>query len=235
MKYVTSVYLWTAGFIYFVFVLVFVLIISYIFPERKYNPWLKGMLRFLFKLMLCPVEVKGAEQIHPEQTYLYMANHVSLFDIPLLAGFTPGFVRGVEAHDQHKWPLYGSVVRRLGNVPIERDNAHTSISSIHKVAELVKNGKSMVILPEGHRTLDGKMRQFKKLPFYLAKKAEHEIVPIGLSGLFHLKKKGSWHIHPTKLLIKFGNTITVDTIQSLSITELRDLVRNEIQGLIEQP
>ncbi len=235
MKYLYSVYLSMLGFLYFVFFLIFALIVSYFIPASKYNPWLQKILRFFFKIMRIPVKVEGAENIVPEKTYLYMANHVSLFDIPLIGGFVPGFVRGIEAKRQHRWPLYGWVMGRLGNIPIERDNIHRSISSIRKSEKTLKQGISMIILPEGHRTLDGKLRSFKKLPFFLAKQVESEIVPIGLSGLFHLKAKDSWHIRPTPLIIKFGKIIPVDTIRALAVADLRDLVREEIQKLIEMP
>jgi len=192
-------------------------------------------LRLFFRVLHISVEVEGVEYIIPHKTYLYMANHVSLFDIPLLGGFIPGFVRGVEALRQHRWPFYGWVMGRLGNIPIERKNIHGSITSIRKTINIIKSGKSIIILPEGHRTLDGKLRQFKKLPFFLAKQAGTDIVPIGMSGLFHLKSKGSWLIRPNHLKIKFGKIIPIETIQELPTTKLQNLVQTEIQNLIERP
>jgi 1-acyl-sn-glycerol-3-phosphate acyltransferase len=124
---------------------------------------------------------------------------------------------------------------RLGNIPIDRGKIHQSIKTIRQTIKIMKTGISIIVLPEGHRTLDGKLRSFKKLPFYLAKQVESDIVPIGLSGLFYLKRKGSWIIRPTTLKIKFGTAVSLDEIQSLSIVDLRDKVRERIQGLIERP
>jgi 1-acyl-sn-glycerol-3-phosphate acyltransferase len=104
-----------------------------------------------------------------------------------------------------------------------------------KTEKILKEGKSIVILPEGHRTLDGNLGSFKKLPFHLAKQAGIQIIPIGLSGLFQLKHKGSWLILPKPVKIKFGQPIPPDKIQSLSTEELRDFTREKIQNLIEQP
>ncbi len=235
MKYLVSAYLWTAGILYFVIFLLFALLVSLFFPAQKYDPWLKAMLRYFFKILRVRVEVEGIEQLKSENIYLFMANHVSLFDIPLLGGYVPGFVRGVEARRQHQWFLYGWVMGRLGNIPIERENIHGSIRTIRQTIKIMENGLSMIILPEGHRTLDGNLRPFNKLPFFLAKQVECEIAPIGLSGLFYLKRKGSWIIHPTTLKIKFGTTLAVDEVQSLSVIELRDVVRDKIQDLIERP
>ncbi len=232
MRYILSIYLWIVLFTYSVFFLVFAIIVSYLFPVKKYTPWLQILLRFIFKIMFIKVEVEGLENISTNKTYLYMANHVSLFDIPLLGGYIPGYARGVEADRQHAWPLYGWAMRRLGNIPIDRKNIFSSLSSISKTASVITEGKSMIILPEGHRTMDGNLRQFKNFPFLLAKKVDVEILPIGLSGLYSLKNKNSWLINPNPVKIKFGKPISVETIQELPTKELRDKVREEIKGLI---
>jgi len=232
MRYILSIYLWIVLFAYSIFFLVFTIIVSYIFPLKKYTPWLQNILQFVFKILFIKVEVEGLENISPDKTYLYMANHVSLFDVPLLGGFVPGYARGVEADRQHAWPLYGWAMRRLGNIPIDRKNVFSSLSSISKTASVITEGKSMIILPEGHRTMDGKLRQFKNFPFLLAKKVDVEILPIGLSGLYTLKNKNSWLINPNPVKIKFGKPIGVDTIQELPTKELRENVRDVIKGLI---
>ena len=233
MKYILSVYLWIILFIYSLFFLVFAIVVSYVFPSTTYTPWLQKLLRFMFTLMFIKVEVEGAENITPNKTYLYMANHVSLFDVPLIGGFIPGCVRGVEADRQHAWPIYGWAMRRMGNIPIDRKNIFSSLGSIGKTAGVLKEGKSMIILPEGHRTMDGELRQFKGFPFLLAQKVEVEILPIGLSGLYTLKNKNSWLITPNKIKIKFGKPISLETIKSLSTKELRDITREKIKNLID--
>ncbi len=233
MKYILSLYLWIVLFVYSLFFLIFAIIVSYIFPSERYNIWLQKLLRFMFTIMFIKVDVEGLENITPNKTYLYMANHVSLFDVPLIGGFIPGCVRGVEADRQHSWPIYGWAMRRMGNIPIDRKNIFSSLSSISKTAGVIKEGKSMIILPEGHRTMDGELRQFKGFPFLLAQKVEVEIIPIGLSGLYTLKNKNSWLITPNNLKIKFGKPIGVEIIKELPTKELRDKTREEIKSLIE--
>lgn len=232
MKQILSLYLWIVLFTYSVFFLVFAIIVSYIFPVKKYTPWLQNILKFVFKILFIKVEVEGLENISTNKTYLYMANHVSLFDIPLLGGFIPGYARGVEADRQHAWLLYGWAMRRLGNIPIDRNNIFSSLSSISQTAGVITEGKSMIILPEGHRTMDGELRPFKSFPFLLAKKVNVEILPIGLSGLYTLKNKNSWLINPNPVKIKFGKPIGTDTIQELPTKELRENVREVIKDLI---
>ena len=235
MKYITSIYYWCVGGLYFGFTLILIIVFSLILPPAVYDPWTKKLLRFFFKVIHTKVEVEGTENINKDNTYLFMANHVSSLDIPLLGGFIPNFFRGVEAGNHFKWPLYGWALKRYGNIAIERQNFRHSLKSIRKAENFLHNGKSIVILPEAHRTPDGKLRNFKKLPFLLAKQSGVDLVPIGLSGLFHLKRKGSWLIHPTTLKIKFGKPIPVEKINNLSTSELRDLTREKIQELIERP
>ena len=235
MRYVISYLLLTISVIYFILFLFIALIVSYVASPQKYNPWLKGLLRYLFKILRIPVIVENADKINPDKTYLYMANHVSLFDIPLLGGYVPGFTRGIEAARQHRWPLYGWVMSRMGNIPIERNSIHSSVRSIRQTIKNKQTGKSIIILPEGHRTLTGEMKPFKKLPFFLAKQLEVEIIPIGLSGLFHLLAKDSWKLNRGEIKIKFGEPISPKTIKELSTIELRDLVREKIENLIEKP
>jgi len=235
MRFILSIYIWIVASIYFISFLLFALVVSYTFKPDKYDPWLKIILRYFFKVLRIPVIVEGSEQIDPQKSYLFMSNHVSMFDIPLLGGFAPGLVRGLEAQRQHRWPLYGQVMGRLGSIPIERESIHGSIKSMQKTEMAINEGVSIIILPEGHRTLDGNLKPFNKLPFYLAKKVDKELVPIGLSGLFTLKRKGSWLIQPTTIKLKIGEIIPREKIDRFSSTELRDHVKKKIQDLIEYP
>ncbi len=186
------------------------------------------------KMLLIPVEIEGEENVIPGKTYIFMANHQSLFDVPVLEGYIPQFFRGVEAENHFQWPVYGWAVRRFGNIPIKRESIHESIRSMKKAEKWIKSGNSLTILPEGHRTLDGNLKPFMKLPFHMAKHADVEIIPIGLSGLFELKSKHSWHIQPTSIKVRFGSPVQIETVRELSTIALRDHIRNRIKKLIEQ-
>lgn len=233
MKHLISAYAWVVGGLYFILLCLITICLTFFLKPRTFDLWLKKSLRFLFKILFIKVQSEGSEKIESNTNYLFMSNHSSLFDIPLLEAYIPTFVRGVEALRQFKWPVYGWAVRRLGNIPIDRKNIHASIKSMKRTEKILKKGKSIIILPEGHRTLDGNLGSFKKLPFHLAKQAGVPIIPIGLSGLFRLKHKGSWLIQPRPVKIKFGQPIPPDKIQSLSNEELRDFIRGKIQDLIE--
>ncbi len=233
MKYLVSAYAWIFGSLYFFLLCLITICLTFFLQPSTFDPLLKKSLQILFKILFIKVHTEGSQYVQANRNYLFMANHQSLFDIPLLAAYIPTFVRGVEALRQFKWPVYGWAIRRLGNVPIDRKNIHTSITSMKKTEKILRKGHSVVILPEGHRTLDGNLRPFKKLPFHLGKQAGVPIIPIGLSGLFQLKHKGSWLIKPGPIKITFGQPIEQDEIQALSTEKLREFVREKIQALLE--
>jgi 1-acyl-sn-glycerol-3-phosphate acyltransferase len=233
MKNLISAYSWFVGGLYFVLFLFVCIVLSFFIPQKALDPFIKKSLKLLFKILFIKVHSEGEENIEKNKTYLFMSNHESLFDIPLLEAYIPTFVRGVEALRQFKWPVYGWAIRRVGNIPIDRKNIHASIKSLKITEKTLKKGKSIIILPEGTRTLDGKLGSFKKLPFHLAKQAGVPVIPIGLSGLFELKHKGSWLIRPRPIKITFGQLIPPEKIDSLSTEELRDYIREKIQDLID--
>lgn len=235
MKPVRSIFVWLIGLVYFGLFCIFIIFLSYFFNVRKLDKLIRFMLKVLFKIMFIKVESEGDEKLDSHKTYLFMANHVSLFDVPLLKAYIPVYVIGVEAHHQFEWPLYGHLIKRLKAIPIERDDIHASIRSIKKTLKTIRQNKSVVIMPEGHRTLNGQMQPLKKLPFHLAKKAEVDLVPIGLSGLFSLKPKKTWQINPGRIKIKFGEIITKEHLSAMTAEEIRDEVYIRIQALIEFP
>lgn len=228
-----SLYAWLTGGLYVLLICLTVLLLSLFLNPRTFDPLLKAMCRSLFYILFIRVRREGTEHIQPNRNYLFMANHVNIFDIPLLEGFTPTYVRAIEALRQFKWPVYGWVIRRLGNIPIDRKNIHSSIRSMKRAEEFVHTGKSLFVLPEGHRTPDGKLQPFKRLPFYLAKQAGIPIIPVGLSGLCRIKQVGSYMIRPAPITIRFGEPLDTQTVESTSADELSDLVRERIQDLIK--
>lgn len=232
MKCLVSICAWFFGGLYFLLFSFFAIFLSLFIKPERFDPLLKLCMKILFKIVFVKVRVEGKEHVLPGRTYLFMSNHASMFDIPLFEAYIPVFVRGVEASRQFKWPVYGWLIRRMGNIPIDRKNIHASIRSIKKTWGVLQKGKSILILPEGTRTPDGKIGLFKKLPFLLAKQAGVPVIPIGISGLFELKNKNSWLIRPGPVSIRFGKAVSTAEIEALSLEELQHLVRERIFSLV---
>jgi len=230
-----SAYMWTVGLAVFGWFCLNVIVASLFLPSGAYDPLIKRILRRLFLFLFIPVRVEGARALDPQRPYLYMCNHVSLFDMPLLGGWVPGVVRAVEAERQFRWPLYGLALRRLGSIPIRREDVFASMRSLGAAVRRLAQHRSVIIMPEGTRTLDGRLRPFKRMPFLLAKQAGVDVVPVGMSGLFSLKSKRSWHIRPGPLKLRFGEVIPAETVERLTLEELRDLTRERILALVEWP
>jgi 1-acyl-sn-glycerol-3-phosphate acyltransferase len=232
---ISSLYRWIVGALYTVMLCVVVVVLSLVLPARSYDPVFKALMRGLFKVLFIRVEVRGAQRVRAGTPSLFMANHVSIFDPPLLGGFLPGMVRGIEWAPHFRVPLYGMLIRRVGNIPIDRDSTFASLGSMRQAQGRLAEGESLVILPEAHRTTDGSLRHFKRLPFLLARQAGVDLVPVGLSGLFGLHRKGSWRIRHSRLTLSIGEVIPADQVASLSVDELWRITRQRIESLIERP
>ena len=232
---ISSLFIWIFGLAIAVPALLMIILMAVTLPVRIYNRPGRALLRLIVRVFGGRVTTEGVEKLDPHKTYLFMPNHVSLFDIPLVGGYIPNYARGVEAAEHFNWPLIGWFVRSIGNIPIERSSIHSSWSSLEKAASQIGGGKSIIIMPEGTRTLTGRLGDFKKLPFRLAQIAGVDIVPIGLSGLFRFKPRSGWIVKPGPLKMKVGDPIPYEEFKGLELNELSDLVHGRIESLIEYP
>lgn len=180
------------------------------------------------------VKVIGREKIDPAKTYIFMSNHVNIFDVFLLNGYIPNFARGVELDSHFNWPIWGPVITRFGNIPISQRHFQSSLNSLGRAEEAIRNGTSIIILPEGHRTKDGNLLPFMRGPFLMAKKAKADIVTTAMIGAFKIKRVKRWLVKPGTVKFVFGDIIAYEYFKDLSTHELKDLVKDKIQNLISE-
>jgi 1-acyl-sn-glycerol-3-phosphate acyltransferase len=233
MKIIYSILVWSLGGVLFALILLIGISISYLLPPSKLNRAVQWMFRFWLHVFFIRVKVEGLENIVKERVYIFMANHTSIFDLPVLLAYIPQYSRGIEAHHQFRWPLWGWAIKRYGNIPIQRESAQSSLQTFRYAVSVLKGGTSVTILPEGHMTPDGSIKSFKSLPFLLAKESGAAIAPIGLSGLFKVKRKGSWLIQPARVRIKFGEVITSSQIEAMDPKSVSNLTRERILTLVQ--
>jgi len=232
MQVIVSILSWTFGAISAV-LLYPVLVLSTPFINQSKWVWFVGfLLRGVMKGFLLRIKVTGRERVDTAKAHVFMANHASFFDLFILAGYIPGDKRGVEAEHHFKWPFWGFVIRRGGQVPIDRENPRSAMRSIQKAADYLKRGISVLILPEGTRTTTGEMLPFKKLPFKLAKMGGAGIAPIGISGTFGIKRKTSWIMRPGRVDVRFGDPIPAEVVAEMDMEELMALTRERIASLL---
>lgn len=226
-----STMLWVAGTAFFVFT--FVILSAGLFilsRERVFS-----LARFLFsiqtRIMGIRLKVTGLSHLARNRTYLIMGNHQSLFDLFVIPSAIPLTYVAVEAAYHFSIPLWGSLVTRWGCIPIHRNNLEKAKESLKIARQRLHDGVSIIILPEGHRTLTGRMGEFKKGPFHLARQAGADILPFAIKGLFDYHPKGTFQLNPKAVQVSIGSAIPCSVCAGMTPEQLRDHVRDIIVDL----
>ncbi|HXE08076.1 MAG TPA: lysophospholipid acyltransferase family protein [Acidobacteriaceae bacterium] len=150
------------------------------------------------------VEVTGRERIPADESCIFLANHVSNLDPPVLFPELPGMAVAMLKKELMRIPLLGTGMRMAGFVPVERGHRRESAqASVAKAAEALQRGRHMLIFAEGTRSADGRLQPFKRGPFYLAMESGAPIVPIIISGTEKMMRKGSFAISPGVAHVEF--------------------------------
>lgn len=179
------------------------------------------------------IKVEGEIPDPKNGPHLYLFNHQSLLDQFLIAGTVKEYITAVGADYQFSWPIWGRVIKRLGVIPIVREDLKKAIHSLSLAEDEIRKGTSFLLSPEGTRTRTGKMGEFKKGPFHLSLNTGITIIPIGLMGAYDSKKKNDWRIYPGLITVKIGKLVRMSDYQKMSVEELRDDIRNKIAELCE--
>jgi 1-acyl-sn-glycerol-3-phosphate acyltransferase len=138
--------------------------------------------------------VEGIENLNPRKTAIYCANHQSAMDIPILFVNLPVQFRFVAKRSLFRMPFMGWHLKRSGHIPVDRERPREAIRSLDAAAEKIRAGSSVMLFPEGHRSRNGKMGQFKSGSFYLAIQAGVPVVPITLNGTRAVLKPDTYHV-----------------------------------------
>jgi len=175
------------------------------------------------------VKVEGLHNINPSEPYVFAANHQSQFDIFTLLGYLPIQFRWLAKRELFRIPLLGAGMKGAGYIPIDRSNRKEAFKSIDLAAAKVREGTSIVIFPEGTRSLDGKLQSFKKGGFHLAIKSGRPIVPVSISGAFSILPKKGFKIRPRTVQVYVGEPIPTANVTARDRSWLISEVRRRIQ------
>ena len=185
------------------------------------------------RLVGVKVEVVGSEKLDWRRTYIFMCNHVSNLDPPIVIPVMPRRTSVLVKKELFKVPILGWGMRLARLVPVDRQNRETAIASLRYAAEVLRSGLSMTIWPEGTRSPDGRLQPFKKGPFHLAMDSGVPVVPITLVGTHGIWPKGEFAVRPGTATVIFHDPI--DPKAYASQDELLDAVRERIRsGLPEK-
>ncbi|HEY2496892.1 MAG TPA: lysophospholipid acyltransferase family protein [Candidatus Angelobacter sp.] len=176
------------------------------------------------------VKLVGVEKIDPAGTYIFMSNHVSNLDPPILVPLIPGRTSVLAKKEIWRIPILGKALDLAEIVPVERSNRDSAISSIRRAGEVMKHHINMTIFPEGTRSPDGRLMPFKKGPFHLAAETGFSIVPITILGTYEMMPKGSSIIKSGTATLVFHRPI--DPKQYKSREEMVQAVRDAINSAL---
>src|ERR1700687_3897831 len=170
-------------------------------PNPIYWAGIKGVM-FFVKAVGVKVRVKGMDRI-PPGVCLFVANHTSSADAPAVVGAIPRRIALLLKESLFKWPIVGQAFLAAQFIPVNRSARESAISSVEKATEALKAGQSFLIYPEGTRSQDGRLQEFKKGAVVMAIKAGVPIVPMACSGAHRVMEKGSLVIHPGEIIVEF--------------------------------
>ncbi|WP_244834043.1 lysophospholipid acyltransferase family protein [Clostridium sp. BJN0001] len=183
---------------------------------------------FVIRITGAEVTVKGLENIPKNQTILFVANHQSDFDIPLLISSIDVLKGFIAKKEMETWPIISTWMKLLNCVFMDRSNLRQSAHSIMQGVTNLKNGYSMVIFPEGTRSKGGPVGDFKGGSFKLATKSKCPIVPITINGSSNLFEGNNNKIHSAKVNLIIHAPIYVTNLSKEEEENLKITVRNTI-------
>jgi len=200
-----------------------VLITGDIRPLYKIGMW---SARTGVRLAGIRVRIVGLEQLDARRTYVFMSNHVSNIDPPMLLPRIPGRTSVMAKQELFNVPILGKAMRMASLVPVNRGDRDAGISAVRNATQVVKQRIHMTIFVEGHRSFDGKLLPFKKGPFYLAEECHVPVVPVTISGSHFIMPKGRFAMK--------GGTVTLIFHQPIEPAEFgtRETLMENVRSVI---
>src|SRR5262249_40431709 len=208
-------------------------------------PWtlISGDVRFLYwagmglaysgaRIAGAQVKIVGLDKIDPAGTYIFMSNHVSNLDPPLLCPLIPGRTSVLAKQVIWRIPILAQALNLAEIVPVERENREAAIQSIRRAGEVMCHHINMTLFPEGTRSRDGRLLPFKKGPFHLAMETGFPVVPVTILGTYEMMPKGSMFCRPGTATLVFHPP--VDPKQFSSREDLTQAVHDAINGALPQ-
>ncbi len=188
--------------------------------------------RILCRLAGVRVRVEGLAHLAPGQTYIFAGNHASQYDIFSFQGYFPYDFRWIAKRELFRIPVFGTAMHRIGYIPIDRSHGRKALKSLDEAAQQIAAGSSVLIFPEGTRSADGHLQEFKAGAVLLAIKARVPIVPIAFCGSYQILPKGRFLPMGGEIVIRIGAPIATDEYKATDKQVLADNLREAVQQLL---
>lgn len=189
-----------------------VLLFSFVDPHAERSArFIRLWARSVLWICGITIRVRGRERLDPTRAYLFMANHQSNCDIPILmAAFATLQVRWVSKQEVRKVPVIGLCLVRTRQILVDRESPTQAIAVIRQVRSLLAAGISVIFFPEGTRTRDGRLQAFKPGGFAVAVEAGVPVVPIAVKGSRAIWPPGGLDLRPGTVDVEFSEPIVID-------------------------
>ncbi len=222
-----SILIWLIALPIFLVACVVIWLGSYVLRGGALERLIKASCRTVLFIAGVRVRVSGRENIVPGRQYVAMMNHVNILDPLVFQVAFPSAIRGAEEESHFRWPVYGGTIRRIGMFPIDRKNPLRAVESLRRAAVWLRERPafSFGILPEGTRTLDGKLGRFKKGGFFMAIETGLDILPVVERGAFAIIRKGSLLVRPGRVEIAIEPAVATAGLSKENVDELVERVR----------
>ena len=204
-------------------------------------PWtlLTGDIRLLYRVGMgaawtgvrlagVRVETEGLDRVDTRRNYIFMSNHVSNIDPPLLLPLIPSRTSVMAKKELFAFPIFGKILKIGSLVPVDRGNREAGIAAVREAAAVLRQGINMTIFVEGKRSFDGKLLPFKKGPFYLAQECNIPVIPVTIIGTHYIMPKTRFSIKPGTVKIIFHPAIQPAEFGSRDC--LMEKVRRQIES-----
>lgn len=196
--------------------------VSLFVPPRKTHNYIGGPgMGAVLRLSLSKVEIIYDPDFDPERRSVFCQNHVNLMDAHAACASIPHAFCGLMNAWQFKIPFYGMIMRLADGIPVHQNSVNRYREVAAAARQRAEKGLSILVFPEAHRTLDGKVAEFKKGVFLMAREAGLPIVPLATRGMWELNRKGTWLFTPSKITIYVGAQIET---AGISTEQLRKVI-----------
>lgn len=181
-------------------------------------------------LWICGVklDVSGLRIFDASKPLIFVSNHQSYMDIPCLFKAIRSNLYFTAKSQLKRLPFVGWYMALTGMIFIDRSNKQRAIASIDKAGDLIRNGKNVIIFPEGRRSLNGAVGPFKRGAFHLALRSNASVIPIAISGTGNVWFKKRFRLNPGPVSVKIGEPISASGYTEQTIQNFVERIRNEV-------
>lgn len=201
---------------------------------RRAHPFLRVFCRNILRLTGARFRVVRSAHVDPRATYLFVVNHVNIFDPFTIAAAVPQPVCGFELESHFKVPAYGLLMRSFGNIPVPDRPSRDGIVRMRNLAsEALSAGTSLILFPEGSRTRTGAVGPFRAGALRIVAELGVPVVPVSQLGAFELQHPGKSRLDPVRVTVVLHDPIVTAGMSRAELDALAERVRGVVRETVE--